>query len=117
MQLETAVRVVPKAQNAADSRKTVVGTGFLPNYLILGIGWAGVLAYPSSALNFPVQSVFLRPPDTAIRWLFSWALGPRGSVGRNGAAPGMFGAITRRVATGQEGAGVGVVGAQFHHAL
>lgn len=57
--------------------KSAAHAGFFPNYPILGIGLTEGLAYPSSALNFPVQSVFLKPPDTAIRWLFLWARAPR----------------------------------------
>jgi hypothetical protein len=68
--LEEGCRVALKAQNGRGARKTAAGAGFFPNYPILGIGRVEVIAYASTALNFPVQSVFFKPPGTAIRWLF-----------------------------------------------
>jgi len=64
---------VPRCAESTEregARKTAAGAGFFPNYPILGIGRVEVIAYASTALNFPVQSVFLKPPGTAIRWLF-----------------------------------------------
>lgn len=68
-----AAALCRKHTQRGKSDKTAAHAGFLPNYPILGIGLTGGLAYSSTALNFPVQSVFLKPPDTAIRWLFLFA--------------------------------------------